>query len=200
MTGPEPATPVAEFRMSLPLAWVELDLNPASRPQSIAKVVEERGAAGQALGLSREQLADLLEGVAAQAQAKNGVYAAFYSDILEDKPVSASLIVSIVPAAGEPPPPGSDAMSVAKVLQQMLPPDVDTELRQLGAGPAVRVRRRLEAAIAGVGNLAIEDVQYVVVLPDLMRLALLDFSTPTVGLAEPFVELFDAIAGTLTWT
>lgn len=200
MTGPEPATPVADFRMSLPLAWVELDLNPATRAQSIARIVDERGAAGQALGLSREQLTDLLESVAAQAEAKNGVYAAFYSDILEDAPVSASLIVSIVPAAGDAPPPGSDAMSIARVLQQMVPSDVDTELRQLGAGPAVRIRRRLEAPIAGVGTVAIEDLQYVVVLPDLMRLALLDFSTPTVGLADPFVELFDAIAGTLTWT
>lgn len=197
MNGPEPATPVADFRLSLPLAWVELDLNPATRAQSIAKIVDERGEAGLALGLARHQLTDMLESIAAQAEAKNGVYAAFYSDILEDKPVSASLIVSMVPATGEPPPPGTDAMSVARVLQQMVPSDVDTELRQLGVGPALRLRRRLEAAISGVGPVAIEDLQYVVVLPDLMRLALLDFSTPTVGLADVFVELFDAIAGTL---
>ncbi len=197
MNGPEPAASVADFRLALPLAWVELDLNPATRAQSIARIVDERGEAGQALGLARAQLTDMLESIAAQAEAKNGVYAAFYSDILEDKPVSASLIVSLVPATGEPPPPGSDAVSVARVLQQMVPADVDTELRQLAVGPAVRIRRRLEAPIAGLGSVAIEDLQYVVVLPDLMRLALLDLSTPTVGLADVFVELFDAIAGTL---
>jgi hypothetical protein len=197
MTGPEPATPVADFRLALPLAWVELDLNPATRAEAIARILDERGAAGQALGLSRAQLADMLESIAAQAEAKNGVYAAFYSDILEDKPVSASLIVSMVPATGGPPPPGSDAMSVAKVLQQMFPPENDTELRQIATGPALRVRRRLEAPISGVGTVSIEDLQYIVVLPDLTRLAVLDFSTPTIGLADLFVELFDAIAGTL---
>jgi hypothetical protein len=197
MTGAKHAAPTADFRLALPLAWVELDLNPQTRAQSIAKIVEERGAAGQALGLNRNQLTEMLESIAAQAEAKNGVYAAFYSDILENAPVSASLIISIVPATGEPPPPGSDAMSIARVLQQMVPSEIDTELRELAVGPALRVRRHMEAPIEGVGNVAIEDLQYVVVLPDLMRLALLDFSTPTVGLADLFVELFDAIAGTL---
>lgn len=190
----------ADFKLSLPVSWVELDLDPATRAEAIAKIVAERGAAGQQLGLSRQQLTDLLERLAAQALEKNGVYVAFYSDVMEAAPVSASLIVSIVPASGEAPPPGTDPMSVAKVLQQMFPAEADVQLRELGAGPAVRVRRRLEAPLADVGNVAIENLQYVVVLPDLTRLALLDFSTPTVGLADAFAELFDAIAGTLSWT
>lgn len=193
-------TPTADFKLSLPVAWVELDLNPATRAQTIAGIVADRAGAGEQLGLSRAQLGELLESLAAQAEAKNGVYAAFYSDVMEGAPVSASLIVSIVPGSGGPPPPGTDPMSVAQVLRKMFPADIDTELRELGAGPAVRVRRRLEAPVSGAGNVAIENLQYVVVLPDLTRLAVLDFSTPTVGLADPFVELFDAIAGTLAWT
>jgi hypothetical protein len=70
VTGPEPAAQVADFRWALPLAWVELDLNPATRAQSIANIVDERGAAGQALGLARHQLADMLESIAAQAKSQ----------------------------------------------------------------------------------------------------------------------------------
>jgi hypothetical protein len=189
-----------DFKLSLPVAWVELDLNHETRAQTIANIVAERGGAGQQLGLSPGQLADLLENLAAQAQAQNGVYAAFYSDVMEGAPVSASLILSILPGSGGAPPPGTDPMSVARVLQQMFPADADVQLRELGAGPAVRVRRRLEAPITDSGTVAVENLQYVVVLPDLIRLALLDFSTPTIGLADAFVELFDAIAGTLAWT
>ena len=193
-------TAPADFRLSLPVSWVELDLNPRTRPEAIAKIVAERGEVGSQLGLSHQQLTDLLESLAAQAEASNGVYAAFYSDVMEGAPVSASLLVSVVPASGGAPPPGTDPRDVARVLQQMFPADADTELRGLGAGPAVRVRRRLEAPVAGLANVPMENLQYVVVLPDLTRLALLQFSTPTVGLADPFVELFDAIAATLTWT
>jgi hypothetical protein len=193
-------TALADFRLSLPVAWVELDLNPATRAEAIAKIVAERGEAGTQLGLSRGQLTDLLESLAVQAQAKNGVYAAFYSDVMEGAPVSASLVVSVVPASGGGPPAGTDPVDVARVLRQMFPAEVDTELMELGAGPAVRVRRRFEAPIGGLEKVGIENLQYVVVLPDLVRLALLDFSTPTIGLADPFVELFDAIAATLTWT
>jgi hypothetical protein len=193
-------TASADFRLSLPVSWVELDLNPATRAEAIARIVAERGDAGTQLGLSRGQLTDLLESLAAQAQAKNGVYAAFYSDVMEGAPVSASLVVSVIPASGGAAPAGTDPVDVARVLRQMFPADADTELRELGAGPAVRVRRRFEAPIAGMEKVAIENLQYVVVLPDLVRLALLDFSTPTSGLADPFVELFDAIAATLTWT
>lgn len=189
-----------DFKLSVPVAWVELDLNHERRAQRIADIVAERGGAGQQLGLSPGQLADLLENLAVQAQAQNGVYAAFYSDVMEGAPVSASLILSVVPGSSGAPPPGTDPMSVARVLQQMFPADADVQLRELGAGPAVRVRRRLEAPITDAGTVTVENLQYVVVLPDLIRLALLDFSTPTIGLADAFVELFDAIAGTLAWT
>jgi hypothetical protein len=189
-----------DFRLALPVSWTELDLNPATRSEAIAKIVAERGQAGAQLGLGPAQLADILESLASQAEEKNGVYAAFYSDVMEGAPVSASLIVSIVPASGGAPPPGTDPTSIATVLQQMFPAEAGAELRELGAGPSVRVRRRLEAPIAGVGNVAVDNLQYIVVLPDLTRLALLDFSTPTIGLADAFVELFDAIAGTLVWT
>jgi hypothetical protein len=189
-----------KFKLSVPVAWVELDLNPATRARTIGDIVAERGGAGQQLGLSPGQLTDLLENLAGQARAQNGVYAAFYSDVMEGAPVSASLIVSILPGSGGAPPPGTDPMSVARVLQQMFPADADVQLRELAAGPAIRVRRQLEAPIADAGTLAVENVQYVVVFPDLMQLALLDFSTPTIGLADAFVELFDAIAETLAWT
>ncbi|MEW6477239.1 MAG: hypothetical protein AB1679_33720 [Actinomycetota bacterium] len=192
-------TGVSQFRLALPVGWIELDLNPATRSEAIVRIMAERGGAAAGAGVSSAEMARLLEELASQAEAKQGVYAAFYSDVLEGRPVAASLIVSMVQAGGGPPPPGADSLAVAQALRARFPPGHDVELRQLAAGPAVRARRRLEAPLGGT-IVALDNVQYLVPRPDLTQLAILDFSTPTVGLADAFAEVFDAIAGTLGWT
>jgi hypothetical protein len=85
---------------------------------------------------------------------------------MEGAPISASLILSILRGSGGAPPPGTDPTSIARVLQQMFPADADTRLQELGAGPAVRVRRQLRAPIGEAGTIAVENLQYVVVLPE----------------------------------
>lgn len=70
-------------------------------------------------------------------------------------------------------------------------------MRWLPAGPAARLRRRQSAPTTNGQVVPVESVQYFVPLPVGDRLVLLSFSTPCLGLAEAFVELFDTIAETL---
>lgn len=149
----------------------------------------------------RNELARLLEQAAAAAEAQGAVFAALYSDVLEKQPVSASLVVSIRPGQGMSPPAGSNRSAVAQGISRVLAETGSVEVRDLPAGPGVRLRKRVQAPIPGEdAEVEVENVQWFVPFPDGTQLALLAFSTPTLGLAEPFGELFDAIAGTLRWT
>ena len=49
-------------------------------------------------------------------------------------------------------------------------------------------------------EIEVETVQWFVLHPTGRWLAVLTFSTPNVGLAEAFGEVFDAIAWSLQWT
>lgn len=189
-----------DLRVAVPATWIELDLDPATRTESFARLVEARGLAAQAAGVAPGDLVAMLEGVAARARAAGAVYAAVYSDVIDGIQVSASLIASVVDGQGPPPPPGTDAAAVARGLVPMLAGSGPAEVRTLPAGPAVRVRTSLDAPVPGGGTAPVDNVRYAVPLPGLDRLALLEFSTPSLDLSDAFAGLFDAIAATLTWS
>jgi hypothetical protein len=210
MTGPDRASPAsgtgttAALRLGVvtPATWFDLDLDPSTRAASMAGLVESRAAGGGVGPAERAELVRLLESTAAAAEAQGAVYAALYSDVLEGRPVSASLVISIVEGrAGPPPPLGTDRAAVAEGVSRLLAGAGAVEVRDLPGGPAVRVRKRIQAQVApGEGPVAeVENVQWFVPLPGGRHLALLSFSTPTLGLAEALGELFDTIAGTLSW-
>jgi hypothetical protein len=161
---------------------------------------------GDRLGaVGREELARMLENAAADAEAQGAVFAALYSDVLEERPVSASLVVSVQQGKGSPPPADMTRADLAQGLSQVLAGAGSVEVRDLPAGPGVRLRKRVRAPVPGQEaevevEVEVENVQWFVPFPDGRHLALLAFSTPTLGLAEPFGKLFDAIAGTLRWT
>jgi len=78
---------------------------------------------------------------------------------------------------------------------------LDGEVRQLPVGPAVRVRRRRSVAVEDGANPSdVEIVQWYSLHETGRRLATMTFSTPNVGLADEFGEVFDLIAATLRWT
>jgi hypothetical protein len=190
---------LTDLAVATPASWFELDLDPASRRESIARMVEATADRLDTAG--RHKLATMLEGLAADAQAQGAVFAALYSDVLEERTVSASLVVSVRQGKGGPPPAGMTRAAMAQGLSQVLSRSGTVEVRDLPAGPAVRVRARGRGPIPGQEHeVEVENVQWFVPFPDGSDLAMLAFSTPTLGLAEPFGELFDAIAGTLRWT
>jgi hypothetical protein len=190
---------LASLAVASPASWFDLDLDTATRRESIARAVERTADRLDALG--RDKLARMLEGLAAEAQAQGALFAALYSDVLEERPVSASLVVSIRQGEGGSAPPGMTREGLAQGLSQVLSRSGEVDVRDLAAGPAVRVRTRIQAPIPGQETeVEVENVQWFVPFPDGSALALLAFSTPSLGLAEPFGKLFDAIAGTLRWT
>jgi hypothetical protein len=191
-------SPSGTFEVATPASWHELDLDPSTRRRSIALIVER---SGEMNAVTREELARLLDEAAADAQAQGAVFAALYSDVLEDRPVSASLVVSVREGRGEAAPTGMNRSAVAQGLSRVLEGAGSVEVRDLPVGHAVRLRKRLQAPLPGQEAKAeVENVQWFVPSPDGRQLALLAFSTPTLGLAEPFGKLFDAIAGTVRWT
>lgn len=193
---------VAQLSVVTPGTWITLDLDPATRTGSIARAVEQHTGSGPSEEPRRAELKAALERVAADAQGQGGVYAALLSDVIEGRPVAASLIVSLRTGSSASAPAGLTRGLIAEGLRRVLDGHGTTEVRELPVGPAVRVRKRVRADVPMAEGLAaeVETVQWFVPLPDGQHLVLLSFSTPTVGLAEPFGELFDAIAATLSWT
>jgi hypothetical protein len=192
-------SPAASFAIATPASWYELDLNAATRLKSIGGMLAR--SAGHLDASARDQLAQLLARSAADAQAQGAVMAAIYSDVLEGRPVSASLVASVKQGKDEPGPRALTPSRVAETLFRGLAGAGFVEMRDLPAGRAVRLRKRIQAPVPGQEvDVEVENVQWFVPLPDGRQLALLAFSTPSLGLTEPFGELFDAIAGTLRWT
>lgn len=191
-----------DLRLIVPPAWFDLDLDPATRRASIDRMLAER-AAGAAEMPFVADLAVLLERQAAEAHERGAVRAAMFSEELGGERVSAALVVVVVEGRGDTcATAGSDAggrVALAWGLAEVLGGEGTTELCSLGAGPAVRVRRRATNELPGGGQVPVESVQYFVPFPDGRDLVLLSFSTPSLGLADAFAEVFDAMAGTLSW-
>lgn len=121
--------------------------------------------------------------------------AALYDDVVAGTPLSASLLTTVLPA-----PPGLTPAALGALL-------VATRATAAAGGalPAVRAvelptgpAARLRLADAVDGTPALE-VQYALPAPDGRRIAVLTFATPATAYAEPFEQLFDAVAGTASW-
>ncbi len=127
------------------------------------------------------------------------VLVALYSSSAEGVPLGASLVASVREAMSRPEgeaPPGGQAL--ADSLQVTIAGGAG-ERRDLPAGPGVRVQRQQTASGIDV-NVPVEMVQWFILHPSGERMAVLSFSTPNLALAEPFGEVFDAIAWSLQWT
>jgi hypothetical protein len=190
---------VGSIRLRTPAAWVDLDLDPVTRSGSIARVVEERG------GADPEALTAMLEAAAGDAARQGGVFASLFSDAIGGKAVSASLVVSVADAdpdidsETDPARAGGIRVAIAEDLAAEFGGNgADAQVRSLEAGPAARVRCRLPVEEVG-RTTEVDSLQYFVPFPNADRLAVLTFSTPNLGLADAFAEVFDAIAATLQW-
>jgi len=190
---------VSTIRLRTPAAWIDLELDPGKRAASIASVVERRAEG------DRERVRAMLEAAGADAAGQGAVFASLYSDTVAGKAVSASLVVAVVDAEpdDEPGPEPSESAALGLAIAQGLAADfrdggADGQVRALDAGPAARVRSRQRIG-DGERESPVDVLQYFVPFPQGDRLAVLTFSTPNVGLADAFAEVFDAIAGTLQW-
>ena len=185
--------------VAMPASWQSLDVDPATSVESNRRVVEEAIPSGPGATEARRLMLGILQRATEAVGDKGAVLAALYSSTAEGIPLGASLVASVLEATSGPkdePPP--DGQALAESLRATIAGGVG-ERRDLPAGPAVRVQRQQTAGDVGTA-VPVESVQWFVLHPSGDRMAVLSFSTPNVALAEPFGEVFDAIAWSLQWT
>lgn len=170
----------ASVSIVTPPHWWDLPLEPATRRQDIARLVEERGA-----GLGRAEraaLAEVLADVADAAAASGAVFASQFGLVDRGAGFSASLVVAVQSGT-------EGHETVEQALTDETPPDI-TKV-ELAAGPAVRreSRRRL-----GTGEYL--QVQYFLTVGDDATIVI---SGSCVGLKDldTAVGIFDPIVSTL---
>ena len=201
-----------DFRITPPANWYLLDLDPATRDESAAKLVQARfgGADDPEVEAARLEFEQLLRTVARRAQQAGVVRAALMDMVVDGVPLSASLMVVLGTAPrDEDGNLAADPETVSRLLLAL----GDTagsagdggepaEAVTLPAGPAVRVRRVARGEPTGTGGAAepTAETRYFVPVPDSDRMLVLTFVTPNVDYRWHFDELFDRIARTLEWT
>lgn len=220
-TGVPPAAdsggPV-DFRLLTPANWYVLDLNPATRSGSLARLVESRFGATDdpRLVQARRELTAVLRGAAREAEESGAVYAALMDTMISDVALSASVLAVVGPAPTDDDgnvvtdPRALSATLLAAELTSIVdsatgtPPeagDDSAEIVELPAGPAVRLRRATDTGLAGsTGETAkAAETQYFLPVPRSDQLLVLTFATPNVDFRTDFDELFDRIAETVEW-
>jgi hypothetical protein len=183
--------------LAMPASWSSIDLDPDTREESSRRIAKDAIPSGPGAAEARGLMLGLLRQATEEAVERKAVLAALYSSAADGIPLGASLVASVLPATagpdGQPPP---DGQALADSLRGTVG---GGERHDLPCGPGVRVRRRQDTQITNAA-VAVEVVQWFVLHPSGDRMAVLSFSTPNLALAEPFGEVFDAIAWSLQWT
>lgn len=198
---PREQAPPAGFRLATPGNWFTLDLDPATRNQSIARLVNARIADFPQIAERRQEIIRMLRGAAREAAEHEVAFVSMMAEAADGPGMSASLTVVITPVAADDDGGGpvTDVESLrASLAGRSAPPQrVDVGCVELPAGTAVRLCGLRENDLPGGGESVVTSmVQYFIPVPDSAAFAVVTFSTPTLALAGPFTELFDAIAST----
>ncbi len=193
-----------ELVIATPPTWHSLDLDPERRADVVASLVDGVAGGRDDLAAIRHELRTTLRETLANAVDSGAFFVAVMMDVARGFPVSASVVASLAPvgrdADGKPltdPDSMVDALDKSGGWRRQ-----DLSVVDLPIGRAARLRRR-----AGIGLVAedgrepeAETVQFFVPLEAPRgRMLALTFSTPTIAVADAFVELFDVIAATARW-
>ncbi len=194
------------FTLAVPESWFELPLSPLTRDAGITALVEQRVAAVPELREHRSTLARLLRRQAREAWESGARYCASMVEPTEDGPITASVVVSIVrgPLGVRPGEPEHTAALLAPLTPKTAASEDDTWRK---VAPA-----QVPGAVGAARAWGVEDVdlpedagwvrtvsmQLLVPVPGTTRIVLVACSSPVVALAEPLLDVFDAICSTLT--
>jgi hypothetical protein len=191
-----------DFRIVTPPKWLALDVDPATSAGSIRRLVEGRVGSDPRVASQRAQFTGMLQQAVATASRNGAVLAFVYADVLGDAPVGASLLVFVSATEDKVLVDGEvDLDALHLLVRGTAAPEgevVESSVVELPAGGAVRVRRRTTAVVLG-RSVPSEVVQYFVPVPGRRNTVTLNFSTPSVAVADAFCELFAAVAETLQW-
>jgi hypothetical protein len=186
------------FTLRVPDSWYEFDVWRAGRTGDLARLVDARVAATPELAPHRSVLLKVLREVADLAARHGAVFGAAMTDHVEDAgTVLASLMV--LHTRGRSDPEGNTVEAIASGIVAV-PPTPGTpawrgvEIVELDAGRAVRV--------TGVETGELDSVVMQTLIPVPGGHGVLDLvlTSPHHSLAEPMLDLFDAISATLAWS
>ncbi|WP_105975577.1 hypothetical protein [Streptomyces geranii] len=206
-TRSEPPPP-ADYQLLLPEGWFRVHIDPERRDRSVDALVERQfngiDNAPQIKAQVRQELIDQ----ATKAFEEGGVE--LYLSLQQAGPltVPASLLIALgLPPQGGRLPALDD---IAGRLAAEGNAGREVSVVELAAGPALRVREEYDPArdrpptaeAQKEADYALPSVtlDYQVQVPGAEALLLLTFSTPLVQIADAMVDLFDAVAGSLSWT
>ncbi|MET8178500.1 hypothetical protein [Streptomyces sp. NPDC005336] len=196
-------TPIGEsvpsdYTLIVPDGWFQLKLDPEVRDQGIIALADLQFRGIDNAPHLKEQFMRQLQKKAKESYKVGGIE--LYLSILTvgPLPLASSLLVAM-------PPPGMNAGSATPHHMASLLTKKGSDARVVelpAAGLAVReFRKEKPSPEEQLGNtLPTATVMYHVPIPASSAWLAMTFSTPMDPLADPMVELFDTVAGTLQWS
>ncbi|WP_277441285.1 hypothetical protein [Streptomyces sp. SPB162] len=196
------------FSLTVPMTWWEFDLHPASRDESIRRLMAQRVQENPALGEHRDVLAKFLRRAAREAHDSGAVYVGCMAQNFGGVPLTASVTVSLV---GARTPEGqllaTDPASIVAGLREKAARREGDPWRKVTTveipetGTAARTYGIEDVEIPG-DNRTVRTVlmQTFIPLPgggD--RVALVACSSPVLDLADSFFDVFDAVTSTFRY-
>lgn len=193
----------AGFAVRLPETWVEIDIWRATRTGDLARLVDARIADLPALAPHRGALLKALREAAGAAERQGAVFCAAVADAV---PAGGVLTATLMVFQTDPAPdPVHDTVEVIAGQVTAVAPAEDSpywrrvDIVDLPSGRAVRVVGVEAAEARGDAPLLGVVMQTLVPVPGDQGVLNMVLSSPQTELAEPLLDLFDAISTTLTW-
>lgn len=199
--------PPSDYRLLLPDGWFRIDLEPERREQSVDALVSRQFSGIDNEPRLRRLVRQELFERASSAFDEGGIELYLSLQQAGVLTIPASLLITLV----SPRQPGAALPSLpdlAESLEAEGGGGRTVSITELAAGTALRMRVDPDATDTRAGATAREDdgsalpsvtLDYQLRVPRSDMHLLLTFSTPLVQIADAMVELFDAVAGSLTW-
>jgi hypothetical protein len=192
------------FVLRVPESWFEFDVWRATRTGDLARLVDTRITDMPELAPHRGALLKLLRQAAEYAERNGARFCAACTDVVDD---AGTLIATamVFHTEGAPDPAQNTVEAIAGQVTAVAPAAGSPTWRrvhivEIPAGRAVRVSGVETADMGDGASLDSVTMQTLVPVPGGQGVLNLVLTSPQVQLAEPMLELFQAISDTLAWS
>jgi len=193
----------AGFVLRVPESWFEFDIWRATRTGDLARMIDARIAESPSLAPRRGALLKALRQAAQEAERQGAVFCAVMGELVEDAGMLAATAM-VFHTEGAPDPAGNTVESIAGQVTAVAPAPGSphwrrVEIVEIPAGRAVRVQG-IEAIDADGRGVDCVIAQTLIPVPTDNGVLNIVLTSPQVELADPMLDLFDAISSTLDWS
>jgi hypothetical protein len=201
-----PALDGGGFAITVPPSWFELDLAPATRDSAIGALVDERVRDSPELREHRSEISRILRQQAREAWDAGARFCACMVEPTDEGPITASVTVSVVPGPLGVAPGGQEHLdALLAPLQPKAAKDEDDTWREVrvievpGTPGAARAWGVEDVDLPeDAGWVRVVQLLQLVPVPGSDRVVLLACSSPVLVLADVLIDLFHAVADTLS--